>query len=126
MKEIEPERREPSPFTVQALQIGVALAISFALLAGCVSPEQQAAHDQRVAQIYHDQCASMGAVTQDQFFNCRLQLQQADAARSEAYGRRMQAVGAQMLMGNPQPQQYPRTVTCRSVPEGIVVRTVCN
>ena len=95
-------------------------------LAGCTTPEQQAARDQRVAQIYHDQCASMGAVTQDQFFNCRLQLQQADAARSEAYGRRMQAVGAQMLMGNPQPQQYPRTVTCRSVPEGIVVRTVCN
>ena len=32
MKEIEPERREPSPFTVQALQIGVALAISFATI----------------------------------------------------------------------------------------------
>ncbi len=122
MKEIEHRStKEPlGPFWAIA-----ALAVLISASA-CTTPEQQAAHDQRVAQIYHDQCASMGAVTQDQFFNCRLQLQQADAARSEAYGRRMQAVGAQMLMGNPQPQQYPRTVTCRSVPEGIVVRTVCN
>lgn len=43
------------------------------LAAGCATtPEEQAAKEQRTAQAYHDRCAAMGAVTQDQFFNCRL------------------------------------------------------
>ena len=126
MKEIDPEPREPSPFTVQALQIGVALAISFALLAGCVSPEQQAARDQRVAQRYHDRCAAMGAQTQEQFFQCRLQMQQADQARAAAYRNALDPVFDQMISGTPQQQTYQRPVTCRSIPEGIMVRTVCN
>lgn len=101
------------------------LAIFVAILAaGCATLEQRAARDQRVAQRYHDRCAAMGAVTQDQFFQCRLQLQQADTTASEAYGRRMQAAGNSLIMGTPQQQQRP--VTCRSVPEGVIVRTVCN
>jgi len=102
--------------------------IALGLLAGCAAtPEQQAAREQRTAEITRSRCASMGAVNQDQFFQCRLQLQQADIARSQAYGRQMQAVGNAMIVGTPQQQPtYQRPVTCRSIPEGIMVRTVCS
>lgn len=94
------------------------------LAAGCATtPEEQAAKEQRTAQAYHDRCAAMGAVTQDQFFNCRLQLQQADIARSEAYGRRMQAAGAALMAGNPQPQR--QFVNCTTMPAGVGTRTTC-
>lgn len=97
------------------------------ILASCASPEQQIANQQRAAQAGIERCRAMGAVTQEQFFQCRLQQQQADAARSEAYGRQMQALGTAMIMGTPQQQPtYPRSVTCRSIPEGVMVRTVCN
>lgn len=96
----------------------------FAALVGCASsPEEQAAKEQRVAQIYHDRCAAMGAVTQDQFFNCRLQMQQADAARSAEYGRRMQTAGAQLLAPQPVPQR--RFVNCTTMPASMGTRTTC-
>lgn len=100
--------------------------LALGLLAGCASPEQQIAQQQRAAQAGIERCRALGAVTQEQFFQCRMQQQQADAARSEAYGRQMQALGNAMIMGTPQQQTYQRPVTCRSIPEGIMVRTVCN
>lgn len=98
------------------------LAVFAAVLTvGCSTPEQQAARDQRVAQIYHDKCAAMGAVSQEQFFQCRLQLQQADTAASAEYGRRMQAAGNALL--TPQPQR--RYVNCTTLPAGMGTQTTC-
>ena len=92
-----------------------------------MSADEQAAQQQRIATADIERCRSMGATTESQFFNCRMAIYQQRTAQSEARRRQMQAIGA-ALLANPQPQQptYPRTVTCRSVPEGIMVRTVCN
>ena len=122
MKEIEHRStKEPlGPFWAIA-----ALAVLISASA-CTTPEQQAARDQRVAQQYHDRCAAMGAQTQEQFFQCRLQMQQADQARAAAYRNALNPVFDQMISGTPQQQTYQRPVTCRSIPEGIMVRTVCN
>lgn len=65
----------------------------------------------------------MGAVTHADFTRCQNNRYQQREAANRA---QRQALGA-ALLANPQPQPvYPRSVTCRSTPEGIMVRTVCN
>ena len=107
---------------MRKLVVGVIL-----ILSGCMSAEEQAAQQQRVAMADIERCRSMGATTEAQFFSCRMAIYQQRTTQSEANGRQMQALGA-ALLANPQPQQtaFPRSVTCRSIPEGIMVRTACS
>lgn len=97
-------------------------------LAGCTSGVESAQRqaDRNNAQI--ERCQSLGAQTQEQMFQCRLQLQQADQAQQEAYGRQMQAMGNALIMGTPQQRQQPvyrAPVQCVTSPAGRNVVTNC-
>lgn len=100
------------------------------LLAGCASPEDRAA---RAAQQYAEDgatCASLGARTGDQEFQCRMALRSERNAISNHNGAMMQAAGQRLL--NPPvynaPQQMaplPRPVHCTSMQTGHMTTVNC-
>ena len=70
--------------------------------------------DERDAQ----RCAQMGAVTQDQMFQCRMNIRNNRAAASSAL---MQSGGA--LLSTP-PQPRPSQTMCRRVGQTVVCNTI--
>lgn len=86
------------------------------LLAGCIAPDSPAAITS-----YQQTCAQMGAVTQEQMFQC-VQNQQTLATAEEMRRRNAAgALGRQMLAN----QQYrtPTTTTCRPFGNQVICNT---
>lgn len=107
------------------MRLKLCLALVTALmLSGCLSPEEEAARDQRRAATETQQCVGLGAVTQDQIFWCRMRLRDQRLAAERATGAALQAVG-QTLM-NP-PRQQPRrmvTTNCHTFMNTVTCNTM--
>ena len=94
-------------------------------LAGCsnVTPEGQA---QVIAAQEIQYCNGLGAVTQEQVFQCRLQVQNQKYGRRVAANQAMGQLGIALMAQGNQPAPYiPPPRTCRSFYAGGVVTTRC-
>jgi len=105
------------------------LAALLMVATGC-SAQTPAQRQLAASEEANAQCLAMGARNHQEVLNCRMamynQAQAQQAAASAEYGRRMQAVGAQLLMGNHQPSQPQRRfVNCTTMPNGIGTNTTC-
>lgn len=98
----------------------VALACA---LAGCgLDPKYMAEKQRRDEQQQIEQCRRLGAVTQDQFFQCRMRLEEQRRAANAASGAALQAAGA-MLM-NPPRRPAPTTTNCHTFMNTITCNTM--
>lgn len=99
-------------------------ALAAVLLSGCLSPEEEAALEQKRAAQDTQRCAALGATTQDQVFWCRMRLREDRLAAERATGAALQQVG-QTLM-NP-PRQQPRrmlTTNCHTFMNTVTCNTM--
>lgn len=99
------------------------------LLAGCANPEDRAA---RAAQQHAEDgatCASLGAKSGDQEFQCRMALRKERNDLSERQAAHWRAASQQMLnppvYNSPQPIHLPRQVLCTSMRTGHMTTVNC-